>query len=289
MPHVWPRRSRRARDLWGEPSCCARRAGPTLRRRERAPGAAALRALGRGRPLTRERRLLPAVRAARRAARRGHRGPPRRRRQRDRLAAGRRSGAAGRRRRRPLRVLPGSGFDTGEARRTAGCRSSRPATPAFSQESFAARIPETGSLVSFVRVVGPGRDPAHADGPRPPPVGQPARARLADVLVFGAGARWTGGSLVFRRAPRTPRGSTRRPRPAAGSSTRRGTREARASVGTYWRARLAEGAQLDVPERARHGRASGRCSSRTSSSRGATASATPTRRRRSRRASTARR
>ena len=66
----------------------------------------------------------------------------------------------------------------------------------YAQESFAARIPETGSLVSFVRVSGPGEI-------RLTPTVHGLR-RSGDRLVrggrtyavFGAGATWNGTSLA---------------------------------------------------------------------------------------------
>ena len=84
------------------------------------------------------------------------------------------------RRRRALRkpASPGS-RRPGSPR--AGCRFSRRAMQGYSQESFAARIPETGSLVSFVRVSGPGADPPDADRPRAPSGRRPARSRLPDL------------------------------------------------------------------------------------------------------------
>ena len=272
-----------------------RRAAEVAGRARRLPARAGTwrRCSTRGRPRPAaadpERRLLPAVRAARR--------PPRRRapwRSTSPTAArSSRSGSAGRRSRCPSAAGRYGAclarLDAGEARRRLAADPARPATPGTAQESFAARIPETGSLVSFVRVTGPGeiRLTPTVHGLRRS--GNRLVRGSRTYLVFGAGARWTGSSLVFRRAPRTRPGSRPPPHPArwharrAAATSRRARRSAR-----YWRARLAEGASLDVPERASWTR-SGRCSSRTSSSRGATASATPTRRRRSRRASTRRR
>ncbi len=118
----------------------------------------------------------------------------------------------------------------------------------YTQESFAARVPETKSLVSFVRVTGPGeiRLTPTVHGLRRS--GNRLVHGSRTYLVFGTGARWTGSSLVFRGtayaawlAPAAPS------RPWQLDARR--YLQARASVGTYWRARLAEGASLDVPER----------------------------------------
>jgi hypothetical protein len=118
----------------------------------------------------------------------------------------------------------------------------------YSQESFAARIPETGSLVSFVRVRGPGPirltptvHGLHRDGDR---LVRGSRT----YLVFGAGARWDGGSLVFggHAAYAAWVVQPGRVEPFALDAARYGA--ARASVAAYWRARLAEGATFEVPE-----------------------------------------
>ena len=118
----------------------------------------------------------------------------------------------------------------------------------YSQESFAARIPETGSLVSFVRVSGPGpirlTPTVHGlrrDGDR---LVRGSRTYLA----FGAGARWDGRSLLFSghvayAAWVVQPGHLK---PFALDAARYAA--ARASVAAFWRARLAEGAAFDVPE-----------------------------------------
>jgi hypothetical protein len=118
----------------------------------------------------------------------------------------------------------------------------------FSQESFAVRVPETGSLVSFVRVSGPG-----AVKLTPTVRGLRRHGNALDragktYLVFGAGARWSGRSLVFRSAPAYAAWLDP-PAPVKGltlDAQRYG--EARAAVERYWRARLDEGAQIEVPE-----------------------------------------
>jgi hypothetical protein len=118
----------------------------------------------------------------------------------------------------------------------------------YRQESFAARIPESGSLASFVRISGPGEirliptvSRLHRDGNR---LVRGSRT----YLVFGEGARWNGTSLSFVRGPAfaawlDPPAVSRR-----FTLDSRRYSEARASVGRYWRGRLAEGASLEVPE-----------------------------------------
>ncbi len=157
----------------------------------------------------------------------------------------------------------------------------------FSQESFAARIPETGSLVSFVRVSGPG--PVRLT----PTVTGLTRHGNALVrggktyAVFGAGARWSGGSLVFASGPAYAAWLDP-PAPARGihARRRRATRK-RARPSSSTGARASPRARRSRFRRRASRTPSGRCSYRTSSSRGATASATPTRSSRSPRASTA--
>jgi hypothetical protein len=118
----------------------------------------------------------------------------------------------------------------------------------YMQESFAARIPQTASLVSFVRVTGPGEirlTPTvrglHRSGNR---LVRGSRT----YLVFGGAARWTGSSLVFRG---TAYGAWLAPAAPSRAWTLdpASYRDARASVGAYWRARLAPGASIEVPER----------------------------------------
>jgi hypothetical protein len=118
----------------------------------------------------------------------------------------------------------------------------------FRQESFAARIPETGSLVSFVHVTGPG-----AVRLTPTVRGLERRGnRLVrggrTYLVFSADARRVGASVVF------PHGGGYAawldPPSSAAPFELDAARyaEARASVAGYWRSRLDEGAGLFVPE-----------------------------------------
>ena len=124
----------------------------------------------------------------------------------------------------------------------------------YTQESFAARIPETRSLVSFVRVTGPGRDPAHADGARAQTVGQPARARLADIRrarerspLDGALARLPRGRL---------RGLAHAGRPVPSLAARSAAVRPGARVGRHLLAKPARrGREPRGARAARHGRA----------------------------------
>lgn len=131
----------------------------------------------------------------------------------------------------------------------------------YRQESFAARIPQTRSLVSFVRLTidtraarsattlvrfAPSTRGLRRDGERLVRGG-------ATHLVFGAGGRFAGGAVTYA----VPRGTTRTlyaawinypapVRPFALGET--AYEEARRSVAAYWERRLAEGAALSVPE-----------------------------------------
>ena len=101
----------------------------------------------------------------------------------------------------------------------------------YSQESFAARIPETGSLVSFVRVSGPGpiRLTPTVHGLRRD--GDRLVRGSRTYLVFGAGARWDGSSLLFAgHVAVCGLGRAARPRRALRARSPRATRAARASV-----------------------------------------------------------
>lgn len=128
----------------------------------------------------------------------------------------------------------------------------------YQQESFAARIPQTRSLVSFVRL---SVDPTGARGGRARVrftpslrlrrVGNQLRAGRRTWAVFGQGGRFRDGSLAYTvRRPsdlyvawlnRPGRVRPFRLDPAA-------YERARASVQAFWDARLAAGAQLIVPE-----------------------------------------
>jgi hypothetical protein len=118
----------------------------------------------------------------------------------------------------------------------------------FAQESFAAHVPETDALVSFVRVDGPG--PIHFT------LSQRGLRRDGDRLLHGGdtvavlsrGARWDGRSITY------PRGTAYvawlgRPAPTqafALDAERYDT--TRAAIADYWRKRLTEGSSFDVPE-----------------------------------------
>jgi hypothetical protein len=128
----------------------------------------------------------------------------------------------------------------------------------YRQESFAARIPQTRSLVSFVRL---SVDPS---GTR----GEIARVRLTPSvplrrvrhqlrhkrlarLLFGKNARFDGRSLVYTvRKPRVlylawlDHASRTRPLVLDRATYER----ARATLEAYWAKRLAAGAELVVPE-----------------------------------------
>jgi hypothetical protein len=118
----------------------------------------------------------------------------------------------------------------------------------YSQESFAARIPETGSLVSFVRVTGPGPIRLTPTVPGLHRSGDRLVRGSRTYLVFSAGARWDGSSLLFTRHVAYASWVVHpgRVSPLTLDAARYGA--ARASVAAFWRARLAEGATFDVPE-----------------------------------------
>ena len=118
----------------------------------------------------------------------------------------------------------------------------------YSQESFAARLPETGSLVSFLSVSGPGSvrlTPTvaglHRDGDR---LVRGSRT----YLVFGAGAGWDGSSLTFAHGTAYAAWIVEPGRVAPFALDEASYGAARTSVGTYWRSRLAGGASFVVPE-----------------------------------------
>jgi hypothetical protein len=132
----------------------------------------------------------------------------------------------------------------------------------YAQQSFAARIPQTGSLVSFVRLT---IDTRRAAAPITrarfvPSVGRLSRAgnRLrrgrATHLVFGTGAGYNGTALSYavrRRSTRTVYVALLNyPQPAQPIELDEVAYEtARQSVSDYWERRLAEGATFTVPEK----------------------------------------
>jgi len=132
----------------------------------------------------------------------------------------------------------------------------------YSQESFATRIPQTGSLVSFVRVT---IDPRHSGHPRARirftaslkglhRAGNQLRHGRKTALVFSPGARVHGASVTYSTlggrkrtvyAAWISKPSLTKPfRLDAASYT-----QARHSVALYWTRRLAVGARFSVPDR----------------------------------------
>lgn len=130
----------------------------------------------------------------------------------------------------------------------------------YRQESFAAHVPQTASLVSFVRVSVDTRHAASAVTLRfaasTKGLHRSGRALVHDgrtSLVFAAGGSVRGSAVRYR----IPRGTTRTivvawlnassrvPGLAADAATY-GT--ARQSVVDYWRGRLAEGMSISVPD-----------------------------------------
>jgi hypothetical protein len=128
----------------------------------------------------------------------------------------------------------------------------------YQQESFAARIPQTKALVSFVRLsVDPSAAEVHSARVRFTPsfrlrrVGHQLRHGRRTWALFERGGRFDGHSLVF---------TVRRPTDLYVAWLNRGARvrpfrlgraayeKARASVESFWDARLAAGAELLVPE-----------------------------------------
>ena len=122
----------------------------------------------------------------------------------------------------------------------------------YTQESFAARIPETKVARQLRTGYGPRRDPAHADGA----LGSGGR-ETASCAVRGPTPCSGAGGPLDRALARLPQDGLRgsgltpadRPVPSPGSSITQRYVQARASVGAYWRSRLDEGATLEVPER----------------------------------------
>jgi hypothetical protein len=132
----------------------------------------------------------------------------------------------------------------------------------YSQESFATRIPQTGSLVSFVRVT---IDPRHSGHPQARVrftaslkglrrAGNQLRHGRKTALVFSPGARVHHGSVTYT----TVAGRNRSVYVAWVSKPSRtkpfrldaaSYRHARHLAALYWTRRLASGALLSVPDR----------------------------------------
>jgi hypothetical protein len=131
----------------------------------------------------------------------------------------------------------------------------------YRQESFAARISGTRSLVSFVELAADAESSAVGASVRFTPSesglvaeGNRLVRRERSHLVFGSGATLEGGSVVYD----VPAGESRTlyvawlNSPSSIESTRldRETYEsARASLSSYWENRLREGLRIDVPEK----------------------------------------
>lgn len=128
------------------------------------------------------------------------------------------------------------------------------------EESFAARIPQTRSLVSFVRVSADTRNGEAttirftSSEPRLVRHGNALTIDGRTVLAFGAGAAIHGSSVAFR----VPAGRIRTvylawlvtptPSPPIALGEAAFTR-ARSSLDRFWRGRLAQGMTIEVPER----------------------------------------
>ena len=131
----------------------------------------------------------------------------------------------------------------------------------YRQESFAARIPETRSLVSLVRLTLDAGDSSASTQVRLTPsatglavAGNRLVRGAVTHLVFSSGGRFDGSSVTYR----VERGATRtvyvawlnRPAPTRPLTLdQAGYDAARGSVVEHWERRLAEGAAFVVPEK----------------------------------------
>lgn len=129
----------------------------------------------------------------------------------------------------------------------------------YKQESFATRIPQTRSLVSFVRVTVNPRGSRAARVRFLPSVtglrrvGNQLQSRGKTFLVFARGGRRDAGSVLYttRRGKALTVYAAWLARPALTRPfrlDRTAYLRARRSVAAYWRARLGAGATLDVPD-----------------------------------------
>jgi hypothetical protein len=130
----------------------------------------------------------------------------------------------------------------------------------YEQESFAARIPQTQSLVSLIRLtIDPrGSQRQQASVRLTPSMAlRGVRGQLRDGrrarLLFSPGGRFDGRSLTYTTRGRTPRTVyiAWLDRPARTRSFRLGRagyERARQALVDYWGARLAKGAMFEVPE-----------------------------------------
>jgi hypothetical protein len=128
----------------------------------------------------------------------------------------------------------------------------------YVQESFATRIPETRSLVSFVRLTAEAGSAGATvrftpSGPELDADGNRLRRGDDTHLLFGAGGRVDGGSVVFE----LPGGTSstvyvawlNSPSETRPLDVNAGAYEAaRRSLARYWNRRLAEGMTIFVPE-----------------------------------------
>ncbi len=132
---------------------------------------------------------------------------------------------------------------------------------AYRQESFATRIRETGSLVSFVRItVDPRGSGVHSARVRFTPsvpglrrVGNQLRGGRDAFMLFAPGGRVHRGAVTYTTRGRRPRtvyaAWLARPSPVRPFRLgRRSYERARRSVGAYWNRRLARGATFLVPD-----------------------------------------
>jgi hypothetical protein len=129
----------------------------------------------------------------------------------------------------------------------------------YTQQSFAAGIPETRSLVSFIRLTADGRGSSGDTELRFTPsvarlsaTGNLVRRGANALLFFSAGGTFDGRAVVFsvKRAVRTVYVAwlnyPQRSEPLRLDAAR--YEAARSAVATYWNRRLSQGAQLEVPE-----------------------------------------
>jgi hypothetical protein len=132
----------------------------------------------------------------------------------------------------------------------------------YRQESFATEIPQTKSLVSFVRVVVDPRSATRATGYlRLTPsvkglrrVGNRLKHGRKTRLLFSPGAHFNGRSLLYATKPRKPlvvyAAWLAEPRLTKPLKLRKSRYlQARRSLAAYWNGRLAQGAALVVPEK----------------------------------------
>lgn len=126
----------------------------------------------------------------------------------------------------------------------------------YKQESFATRIPQTRSLVSFVKVTAFARGTVRflpsVTGLRR--VGNQLRSRRKTYMVFGAGGRVDSGSVLYRAGRKRPVTvyAAWLSRPALTRPFRLNSafyKQARRSAAWYWNRRLAAGARVEVPDR----------------------------------------